>query len=273
MTIDTGRDGSSAGGFAKLLCLLFLAGIAMRLTLLAVPPLIPLIHEELHMSETQIGLLIGLPLAVFAVAAVPGSLLIARIGSNLAVVVGVALAALAGAARGAAIDVWTLMPPRSLPAWALRSCSRPCRCWCANGCRRARGWHNRLFERYGDGRYRTAGGYASLCAAPRRRIVATSISYCGRCLPLPSRWCFFCLARNAATMPSTSPPACAADCGGRTGRIRWSGCLVLASAPTARRSSPPTHFLAIIWRAAARPICSDQRSARSTARRSSGCLC
>jgi MFS transporter, CP family, cyanate transporter len=108
MTIDTGRDGSSAGGFAKLLCLLFLAGIAMRLTLLAVPPLIPLIHEELHMSETQIGLLIGLPLAVFAVAAVPGSLLIARIGSNLAVVVGVALAALAGAARGAAIDVWTL---------------------------------------------------------------------------------------------------------------------------------------------------------------------
>lgn len=108
MTIDIGRDGSLAGGFAKLLCLLFLAGIAMRLTLLAVPPLIPLIHEELHMSETQIGLLIGLPLAVFAVAAVPGSLLIARIGSNLAIVAGVALAALAGAARGAAVNVWTL---------------------------------------------------------------------------------------------------------------------------------------------------------------------
>ena len=108
MAIDTGRDGALAGGFAKLLCLLFLAGIAMRLTLLAVPPVIPLIHEELHMSETQIGLLIGLPLAVFAVAAVPGSLLIARIGSNLAVVAGVALAALAGAGRGAAVDVWTL---------------------------------------------------------------------------------------------------------------------------------------------------------------------
>jgi MFS transporter, CP family, cyanate transporter len=108
MAIDTGRDGSLAGGFAKLLCLLFLAGIAMRLTLLAVPPVIPLIHAELRMSETQIGLLIGLPLAVFAVAAVPGSLLIARIGSNLAVVLGVTLAALAGAARGTAVDVWTL---------------------------------------------------------------------------------------------------------------------------------------------------------------------
>ncbi len=108
MAIDSGRDGSLAGGFAKLLCLLFLAGIAMRLTLLAVPPVIPLIHEQLHMSETQIGLLIGLPLAVFAVAAVPGSLLIARIGSNLAVVLGVTAAALAGAARGAAVDVGTL---------------------------------------------------------------------------------------------------------------------------------------------------------------------
>jgi MFS transporter, CP family, cyanate transporter len=40
-----------------------------------------------------------------------------------------------------------------------------------------RGWHNRLFERYGDGRYRTAGGYASLYAAPRRRIVAIALVF------------------------------------------------------------------------------------------------
>jgi MFS transporter, CP family, cyanate transporter len=97
-----------AAGLVKLLCVLFLAGVAMRLTLLAVPPVIPLVHEELHMSETQIGLLIGLPLAVFAIAAVPGSLLIAYIGSKRAVVAGVALAAVAGGARGAAVDVWTL---------------------------------------------------------------------------------------------------------------------------------------------------------------------
>ena len=97
-----------AGGLARLLCLLFLAGVAMRLTLLAMPPVIPLVHEELHMSETQIGLLIGLPLAVFALAAVPGSLLIARIGANLAAILGMALAAVAGACRGAAADIWTL---------------------------------------------------------------------------------------------------------------------------------------------------------------------
>ena len=62
--------------------LLWLAGVAMRMTILAMPPVIPLVHDELHMSETQVGLLIGLPLAMFAIAAVPGSLLIARIGTQ-----------------------------------------------------------------------------------------------------------------------------------------------------------------------------------------------
>ena len=87
---------------------MWLAGVAMRMTLLVVPPVIPLVHEQLHMSETQIGLLIGLPLAMFAIAAVPGSLLIARIGAKPALILGMFIAALAGGARGAAIDVWTL---------------------------------------------------------------------------------------------------------------------------------------------------------------------
>src|ERR1700684_1335571 len=92
----------------RLLGLLWLAGVAMRMTLLTVPPVIPLIHEELRMSETQIGLLIGLPLALFAVAAVPGSLLIARIGTGLAVIIGIVIASLASGARAAAVDVATL---------------------------------------------------------------------------------------------------------------------------------------------------------------------
>jgi CP family cyanate transporter-like MFS transporter len=96
------------GRLIKLMSLLWLAGVAMRMTILAMPPVIPLVHDELHMSETQIGLLIGLPLAVFAIAAVPGSLLIARIGVQRAVVLGMIIAALAGATRGAAIDVPTL---------------------------------------------------------------------------------------------------------------------------------------------------------------------
>jgi MFS transporter, CP family, cyanate transporter len=87
---------------------LFLAGVTLRMPILAMPPVIPLVHDELHLSETQVGLLVGLPLALFAIAAVPGSLLIARIGAQLAVLVGMVIAGVASGARGAAIDVWTL---------------------------------------------------------------------------------------------------------------------------------------------------------------------
>ena len=83
------------------LLLLWLAGNALRLTILAVPPVIPFIHDDLHLSETQIGILTGLPSMLFAIAAVPGSLLIARLGVAAALVTGLALTALGGALRGA----------------------------------------------------------------------------------------------------------------------------------------------------------------------------
>src|ERR1700679_2842998 len=94
------------GGKVRLFCLLWLARFGMRERLLVVPPVIPQIHEDLRMSETQIGLLIGLPLALFAIAAVPGSLLVSRIGTRAAVITGMIVVVFAGAARGAAIDVW-----------------------------------------------------------------------------------------------------------------------------------------------------------------------
>jgi len=108
MTSAASRNGLSVGRLIKLMSLLWLAGVAMRMTILAMPPVIPLVHEELHLSETQVGLLIGLPLALFAIAAVPGSLLIARVGTRAAAIFGMIIAALAGGARGAAVDVWTL---------------------------------------------------------------------------------------------------------------------------------------------------------------------
>jgi len=108
MIIPKSQDGLSAGRLLKLLFALWLAGVAMRMTILAMPPVIPLVHDELGMSETHVGLLVGLPLAMFAMAAVPGSLLVARVGASLAVMVGMIIAGLAGGARGTAIDVWTL---------------------------------------------------------------------------------------------------------------------------------------------------------------------
>jgi MFS transporter, CP family, cyanate transporter len=73
----------------------------------AVPPLIPLIHNEFRMSETEVGILAGLPVVLFAGAAVPGSMLIARFGALTTVVIGLATA-LGSALRGAAPDVWLL---------------------------------------------------------------------------------------------------------------------------------------------------------------------
>jgi MFS transporter, CP family, cyanate transporter len=99
---------ASLGRLFKPLFLLFLAGVALRMTILAMPPVIPLVHGELHLSETEVGLLVGLPLALFALAAVPGSLLIARLGTSRAVIIGMAIAALAGASRSAAVSVPTL---------------------------------------------------------------------------------------------------------------------------------------------------------------------
>jgi MFS transporter, CP family, cyanate transporter len=108
MTSAASRDGLPVGRLIKLMFVLWLAGVAMRMTILAMPPVIPQVHGELHMTETQVGLLIGLPLALFAVAAVPGSLLIARIGTGLAVIIGMVIASLASGARAAAVDVATL---------------------------------------------------------------------------------------------------------------------------------------------------------------------
>lgn len=88
--------------------LLWLAGASLRITVLAVPPIVPLLHQDLHLSETAIGVLSSLPPLLFALAAVPGSLLVSRLGAMPTLVVGLFLDALGGAARGAVLDIWVL---------------------------------------------------------------------------------------------------------------------------------------------------------------------
>jgi len=82
------------------LLLLFLGGIDLRLTLLAIPPLIPLIHRDLHLDEKAVGALVSLPVLLLAIAAVPGALLIARLGVRGALLAGLGFVALFGALRG-----------------------------------------------------------------------------------------------------------------------------------------------------------------------------
>jgi CP family cyanate transporter-like MFS transporter len=82
------------------LLLLWLGGIDLRLTLLAVPPVIPQIHHDLHLDEKGVGALVSLPVLLLATAAVPGSLLIARLGIRRALATGLGLVAVFGALRG-----------------------------------------------------------------------------------------------------------------------------------------------------------------------------
>lgn len=94
--------------FLLLVFLLWLAGNGLRITILAVPPVIPLIRTDLGMSETQVGILTGLPPVLFACTAVLGSLLIARFGALMTLIAGLLATAAGSALRGAAPDIWTL---------------------------------------------------------------------------------------------------------------------------------------------------------------------
>jgi CP family cyanate transporter-like MFS transporter len=95
-------------GLVTALLLLWLAGNALRLTILAVPPVIPLIHLDLQLSKTQVGILSGIPMVLFAGAAIAGSLLVSRFGAVNALVAGLVLCALGGALRGIGPNIWML---------------------------------------------------------------------------------------------------------------------------------------------------------------------
>ena len=80
--------------------LLWLAGNALRLTILAVPPVIAMIRDEFALNATEVGLLSSIPPALFAIAALAGSLLVARLGVRAALVGGLLLVAVGSAMRG-----------------------------------------------------------------------------------------------------------------------------------------------------------------------------
>ena len=81
----------------------------MRLPILAVPPVIPALRAEFNLSGTDIGLLTGLPVVLFAAAALAGSRLVSRVGAVTAAVIGLVLTALGSALRAVSPDVLTLL--------------------------------------------------------------------------------------------------------------------------------------------------------------------
>jgi len=86
--------------FWRHLVLLWLAGNALRLTILAVPPVLTSIHHDLHLNEKLVGALTGLPVLLLGAGAVFGSLLVARLGARRALAAGLVVVAVSGALRG-----------------------------------------------------------------------------------------------------------------------------------------------------------------------------
>lgn len=95
-------DSEPPGQAPLSLIIMWLSGACLRVTIVAVPPLIPLLHKDLHLSESDIGVLSSFPPLLFSIAAVPGALLIARFGVKAALLAGLLLNAAAAAARGVA---------------------------------------------------------------------------------------------------------------------------------------------------------------------------
>jgi len=92
----------------RTLAVLWACGICLRLTVLAIPPVIPMLHESLALSQAQVGALTSLPVLLLSFAAIPGAFLIARFGAARVMVGGILLAGLASALRGASPDAATL---------------------------------------------------------------------------------------------------------------------------------------------------------------------
>lgn len=98
------------------LTLLWLVGNALRLPILAVPPVIPILRSEFHLSGTEIGILGGLPVVLFGAAALIGSRLVALMGVVPAAIAGLLLTAAGSALRGGVADVATLFAATAVMA-------------------------------------------------------------------------------------------------------------------------------------------------------------
>jgi MFS transporter, CP family, cyanate transporter len=97
---DNSRRGASL--------LLWLSGVVLRITVLAIAPVIPLIQRDLHMSGTEVGILSGLPTLLLALAAILGAFAMSRFGAFATLIGGLVLVAIGTILRGTAADIAVL---------------------------------------------------------------------------------------------------------------------------------------------------------------------
>ncbi len=119
--------------------LIVFVGVNLRSVILAIPPLLPLIQRDLHLSYTAAGLLTSLPLLLMGGFALPAGLLAGRLGGRRR---GAGAVLLAGGAilRG----VWPAVVPLYIFTVVLSAgitlAQTAVLCWRASGSPRASVW-------------------------------------------------------------------------------------------------------------------------------------
>ena len=88
--------------------MLWLLGICLRATLLAVAPLLPVVSSALRLDQAEAGALANLPVLLLGLGAAVGSATIGRLGATRAIVAGLFLEAAGGALRGVGTSVVVL---------------------------------------------------------------------------------------------------------------------------------------------------------------------
>ncbi|MQA84172.1 MAG: MFS transporter [Streptosporangiales bacterium] len=95
-----GQEGGGAGGTLHRLAVLWLVGLNLRITVLALPPVLPAVRDAFALSQAALAALTTLPVLLLAAGAPVGSAIIARIGPYRALFLGLLVIASASALRG-----------------------------------------------------------------------------------------------------------------------------------------------------------------------------
>jgi NAD-dependent deacetylase len=126
---------------------LWLAGNGLRITILAVPPVIPLIRDEFALNATQVAILSSIPLALLGLPPSWDRCSWRRSGSSARSSAGCCSWQAAPRCAASRATTRCSSSPRSSCARASRSCSRSCRAPFDSGCRADRARHRDLHER------------------------------------------------------------------------------------------------------------------------------
>lgn len=103
-TSAPGGRGRTAGWDRRMVlrvALLWFVAANLRSVLLALAPVMPSIHQQLHLDETEVGLLTTLPVLLFGAGAIAGSAAVAHVGARRTMFGGLVAVAAASALRGA----------------------------------------------------------------------------------------------------------------------------------------------------------------------------